>query len=180
MATLRPCVQKQRADGFYPVYIRVIHERQSAFIKTGKVVDKKSVTKNREIRDNAVLRYCTELIGYYNQRLNMQDTSKWTVKEVVAFLSTEETDASFSDYAKLHISRMINDGHARNAKNYSLAANAALISSSGLIASPTRSIRSGDVDSYFPLSGFRTKNGPSEFSLSMPFPYRHKPMTSQN
>lgn len=121
MATLRPCVQKQRADGFYPVYIRVIHERQSAFIKTGKVVDKKSVTKNREIRDNAVLKYCTEQIAYYNQRLNMQDTSNWTIKEVVAFLSTEETDASFSDYAKLHISRMINDGHARNAKNYSLA-----------------------------------------------------------
>lgn len=63
MATLRPCVQKQRADGFYPVYIRVIHDRQSAFIKTGKVVDKKSVTKSREIRDNAVLRYCTELIA---------------------------------------------------------------------------------------------------------------------
>ena len=118
---MKPSVQKQRADGYFPVYIRVTHDRRTAFIKTNKVVDCKSVSKNNEIRDNAVLRYCTELIGYYNQRLNMQDTSKWTVKEVVAFLSTEETDASFSDYAKLHISRMINDGHARNAKNYSLA-----------------------------------------------------------
>ena len=118
---MKPSVQKQRADGYFPVYIRVTHDRRTAFIKTNKVVDRKSVNKNNEIRDNAVLRYCTELIGYYNQRLNMQDTSKWTVKEVVAFLSTEETDASFSDYAKLHISRMINDGHARNAKNYSLA-----------------------------------------------------------
>lgn len=118
---MKPSVQKQRADGYFPVYIRVTHDRRTAFIKTNKVVDRKSVSKNNEIRDNAVLRYCTELIGYYNQRLNMQDTSKWTVKEVVAFLSTEETDASFSDYAKLHISRMINDGHARNAKNYSLA-----------------------------------------------------------
>lgn len=118
---MKPSVQKQRADGYFPVYIRVTHDRRTAFIKTNKVVDRKSVTKNNEIRDNVVLRYCTELIGYYNQRLNMQDISKWSVKEVVAFLSTEETDASFSDYAKLHISRMINDGHARNAKNYSLA-----------------------------------------------------------
>ena len=121
MATLRPCVQKQRADGFYPVYIRVIHDRQSAFIKTGKVVDKKSVTKSREIRDNAVLRYCTELITNFNQRLNLQDTSNWSVKEVVAFLSTAESDVNFSDYAKLHIARMINEGHERNAKNYKLA-----------------------------------------------------------
>ena len=68
MATLRPCVQKQRADGFYPVYIRVIHDRQSAFIKTGKVVDKKSVKKSREIRDNAVLKYCTEQIALEKAR----------------------------------------------------------------------------------------------------------------
>ena len=51
MATLRPCVQKQRSDGFYPVYIRVIHNRESAFIKTDKLVDKKSVSKTREIRE---------------------------------------------------------------------------------------------------------------------------------
>lgn len=118
---MRPSVQKQRADGYYPVYIRVTHERRTAFIKTNKVVDSKSVNKNKEIRDNAVLKYCMELISYYTQRLNMQDISKWSIKEVVAFLATEETDVSFSDYAKLHISRMINDGHDRNAKNYKLA-----------------------------------------------------------
>lgn len=121
MATFRPCIQKQRADGFYPVYIRVTHDRRTAFMKTTKVVDKKSVTKNNEIRDNVVLKYCTEMISYFNQRLNMQDISKWSVKEVVSFLSTEESDASFSDYAKLHISRMVNSGHERNAKNYKLA-----------------------------------------------------------
>ncbi len=121
MTTMKPSVQKQRADGFFPVYIRVTHDRRTAFIKTNKLVDRKSVNKNNEIRDNAVLKYCTELIGYYTQRLNLQDTSKWTVKEVVAFLSTEETDASFSDYAKLHIARMVNEGHERNSKNYKLA-----------------------------------------------------------
>lgn len=59
MMTLRVCVQKQRSDGYYPVYIRVIHDRQSGFIKTDKMVDRKSITKTREIRDNMVLKYCT-------------------------------------------------------------------------------------------------------------------------
>lgn len=121
MATLRPCIQKQRADGFYPVYIRVIHNRESAFLKTDKLVDKKSVSKTREIRDNEVMRYCTNLISEYNRRLNLQDTTLWTVKEVVAFLQTQESDASFTEYAKLHIDRMVNSGHARTAKNYKMA-----------------------------------------------------------
>lgn len=121
MTTLRPCVQKQRADGYYPVYIRVIHNRDSGFIKTNKVVDGKSVTKKREIRDNVVMRYCTQLIHEYTQRLNLQDTTLWTAKEVIAFLQTDESDANFSDYAKLHIARMVNEGHERTAKNYKLA-----------------------------------------------------------
>ena len=121
MATLKPCVQKQRSDGFYPVYIRVIHNRESAFIKTDKLVDKKSVSKTRDIRDNEVLRYCTQLISEYNRRLNLQDTSSWSVREVISFLQTKESDASFTDYAKLHIDRMINSGHERNAKNYKMA-----------------------------------------------------------
>ena len=121
MATLRPCVQKQRSDGYYPVYIRVIQNRKPGYIKTDKLVAPSSVTKTKEIRDNEVLRYCTQLISDYTRRLNLQDTSIWTVQEVVSFLQTKESDASFTDYAKLHINRMINSGHERNAKNYKMA-----------------------------------------------------------
>lgn len=87
MTTLRVCVQKQRSDGYYPVYIRVIHGRQSGFIKTDKMVDRKSITKTREIRDNMVLKYCTELISEHNNKLNMQETSQWSVKEIISFLT---------------------------------------------------------------------------------------------
>lgn len=121
MATFKTCVQKQRVDGFYPVYIRVTHNRKQGYIKTTKVVEKKSVTKNNEVRDVAVLSYCDNLIKSYNQRLNEQPIAQWTLKEVLAFLQTEESDSSFSDYAKLHIARMINEGHERNSKNYKLA-----------------------------------------------------------
>ena len=99
MTTLRPCVQKQRSDGFYPVYIRVIHNRQSAFIKTDKLVDRKGVSKTREIRDNVVLNYCTNLICEYNKLLNMQNTSAWSIQEVITFLTKDQADASFSEYA---------------------------------------------------------------------------------
>ena len=97
MATLRPCVQKQRSDGYYPVYIRVIQNRKPGYIKTDKLVAPSSVTKTKEIRDNEVLRYCTQLISDYTRRLNLQDTSIWTVQEVVSFLQTKESDASFTD-----------------------------------------------------------------------------------
>lgn len=49
MATFRITLQKQRADGYWPVYIRVIHQRQSMFIKTDKMVDNKGIIKKQNI-----------------------------------------------------------------------------------------------------------------------------------
>ena len=51
MATLKAVVRMARTDGFYPVYIRVTHHRASSFIKTDKMVTKKELTKNNEIKD---------------------------------------------------------------------------------------------------------------------------------
>ena len=51
MATFKTCVQKQRSDGFYPVYIRVTHNRKSSYIKTDKMVDKKGLTRTGEVKD---------------------------------------------------------------------------------------------------------------------------------
>ena len=50
MATFKTCVQKQRSDGFYPVYIRVTHNRKSSYIKTDKMVDKKGLTRTGEVK----------------------------------------------------------------------------------------------------------------------------------
>lgn len=49
MATFKVCVQKQRADGMYIVYIRVTHNRKSGYIKTDKVVN------NRDLAGGEVL-----------------------------------------------------------------------------------------------------------------------------
>ena len=121
MATFKPCVQKQRADGFYPVYIRVTHQRKVGFIKTNKVVSKKGVTASKEIKDTFVSNFCTTVILDYTTRLNAFDTTRWSVKEVIDFLLTGDSDVCFSDYARQHVGRLINNGQDRTARNYELA-----------------------------------------------------------
>lgn len=68
MATLKAVVRAARADGFYPVYIRVTHHRASSFIKTDKMVTRKGLSKNNDIRDPFVLQFCTKRIIEYSSR----------------------------------------------------------------------------------------------------------------
>ena len=62
MATFKVVVRKKRADGFYPVYIRVVHRSRMGYIKTDKklITDKKQITKNGEIKDIVVNEYCSQ------------------------------------------------------------------------------------------------------------------------
>lgn len=121
MATLKAVVRKQRADGFYPVYIRIVHRSQPGYIKTDKVISPKQVAANGDLKDPVVNEYCSRLILRYNDKLNRKDLKALSVKEVVEFLTSEENLESFSDYARLHIRKMEQCGQARNAKNYKLA-----------------------------------------------------------
>ena len=121
MANLKACVRRPRKDGFWQVYIRVTHQRNAGFIKTDKMVTKKELTKTNEIKDPFVLSYCSDLIIRYNNLLNTVNIDEWDVNQVIDFLTTEAVDICFSDYAKIHTNRMINEGHERNAKNYKLA-----------------------------------------------------------
>lgn len=121
MATFKACVQKERKDGFYPVYIRVTHHRSTRFIKTEKMVTKKGLSRTKEIEEPYVLQFCMQRIVEYNERLNRKDIEHWTAKDVVDFLMSGNDDICFSDYAREHINRMIDNGQERNAKNYKLA-----------------------------------------------------------
>lgn len=121
MATFKACVQKERKDGFFPVYIRVTHRRTTQYIKTDKMVTRKELTKSNEIKDPFVLQFCTQRILEYNEKLNKVNIEHWTAKEVAEFLTKEDEDICFSDYARKHIDRMIDKGEQRNARNYELA-----------------------------------------------------------
>lgn len=121
MATFKAVVRRPRSDGFYSVYIRVTHRRQTLFIKTDKMLTKQELTRSGEIKDAFVLQFCTQKILEYQERLNRHDISQWTGTKVVEFLTTPEEVMPFSDYARKHIDRMIDRGQERNAKNYKLA-----------------------------------------------------------
>ena len=121
MATFKACVQKERKDGFFPVYIRVTHRRTTQYIKTDKMVTRKELTKSGEIKDPFVLQFCTQRILKYNEELNKVNIENWTAKEAAEFLTKESEDICFSDYARKHIDRMIDWGQQRNARNYELA-----------------------------------------------------------
>lgn len=121
MATYKATVRGERKDGFLQVYIRVTHNRCHGYIKTDKMVTRKELTKNNEIKDPFVQNYCSALILGFNKSLNEKDISKWSVAEVVEYLQKGNEDICFSDYARKHIDRMIDNGQMRNAKNYKLA-----------------------------------------------------------
>ena len=121
MAVFKPVVRFKRPDGFYPVYIRVTHQRKAQYIKTDKLVDQKGVDKGSGIKDPFVLKFCANRISRYVDMLNRQDTSYWSVEDVVNFLKTGTEEICFSDYAREYQAKMIQDGHARNARTYELA-----------------------------------------------------------
>lgn len=121
MAVFKPMIRYKRADGYYQVYIRVTHNRIARFIKTDKFVDQKGVAKDKGVKDPYVLQFCTNKVTRYMEMLKTVDTSAWTVDEVISFLKSGCSDISFSDYARKYRDTLFNNGHERNAKNYSLA-----------------------------------------------------------
>ena len=121
MAIFKAVVRRPRKDGFWQVYIRVGVGVKVGYITTDKYVTSKGLSKTNEITDPYILQYCSSLIIEYNDRLNRKDTSRWTVRQVVEYLRTADTELCFSEYARLHIDRMIDRGQERNARNYQLA-----------------------------------------------------------
>ena len=121
MAKFKAIVRYQRPDGYYTVYIRVIHNRKIQYIKTDKVVNQKGIDKNNYVCDPFVMKYCADKIALYTELLNKQDVKDWDVNEIVSYLIKGSSDLCFSDYAREYQSKMIRDGHARNARTYELA-----------------------------------------------------------
>lgn len=121
MATFKACVRMPRNDGLYSVFIRVTHNRVARYIATNKTIDKGKLRKG-EIRDPAILSYCSTLIRQYAERLNAVDISSWDINEVIRYLTNIDEDISFSKYAMRYIFRMADDwGMKRNSKNYNWA-----------------------------------------------------------
>ena len=87
MATFKSVVRGERKDGFMQVYIRVSHHKRHGYIKTDKMVTRRELNKQGEIKDPMVVSYCAQLILDYNRRLNEKEIKNWSVGEIVDFLT---------------------------------------------------------------------------------------------
>ena len=64
MAKFSICIRSKRSDGFYPVYIRVFHNKSTQYIKTGFLVNEKGIRtvydkdgkKTLEVSDKRVVK----------------------------------------------------------------------------------------------------------------------------
>lgn len=121
MATFKGCVQKQRKDGLYQVYIRVVQNSKPGYIKTDKFVDAKGLDSTKHIKDPFVAKYCANKIADYAEKMNKVNSSLWDVNRVIEYLEEADEDICFSDYARKHKLEMAKRGQERNARNYELA-----------------------------------------------------------
>ena len=121
MITLKAVVRKPRTDGFFSVYIRIVHNRKPGYIKTNKIIDAAHIDSNGELTDPVVNEYCAMIIRQYTDRLNRTDISLWDVKDVLEYLQKTDEEVCFSEYAKSFIHKMEMEGRHRTAKNYKLA-----------------------------------------------------------
>lgn len=122
MATLKAIVKTKMRNGMYKVYIRFTHNRQFSYMRTSWMVNEKGLSDDkRDIIDPFVIQQTSILIEECYNKLNQVDTSKWSAKEVLEFVLEYEKDISFSDYARLHIDKMIKRGQERTSRNYKWA-----------------------------------------------------------
>lgn len=59
----------------------------------------------------------------WQTKLNRENISSWSVKDVVSFLENDNTNIPFIPYCQKFIDKMINDGREKSASNYIRAKN---------------------------------------------------------
>ena len=83
MATFSTCIRNQSPDGYYNVYIMVVHKGSPQYIKTTFRVKQKGVRKvynekgkeKLEVSDPFVLKECLIIIDGYSDKMNRIDSS---------------------------------------------------------------------------------------------------------
>lgn len=118
MASFKICVRNRRKDGLWPVYLRLVHDRKVAYIRTELLVSDAGLSKDREIKDTFVLKRCMEIIEDFAERINRRGVEGWDALRIKQFLADRSTGRSFSDFAESFIRRMERAGSIANAKIY--------------------------------------------------------------
>ncbi len=119
MATFKIVVQHQRSDGYYPVYIRLTHNRRALYIKTGKMVGQKGIVKgSHDVRDSFVLNSLNQTVESWIFKLNKVDTTSWSAEQVRDYLLKNDADVCFSDFAREYILELTDTLKPGSIQNY--------------------------------------------------------------
>ena len=97
MATSKAVVRKQRADRFYPVYIRIGHRTQKGYIKTDKIISPKYISENGDLKDPVVVGDCSSQILKYTDMLSRKDVSAMSVADVIEYLTRDASVENCND-----------------------------------------------------------------------------------
>lgn len=95
--SMKPIVQKPRKDGFWAVYIRFTFDGRCQFWKTSKVVSSQNVKSKSEITDPHVLSFCSSLFLQWMEKLNHVDYSAWNLREIVEYVTNDDSHISFHE-----------------------------------------------------------------------------------
>ena len=106
MTTFKTVVRRKRADGFYPVYIRVVHRTKMGYISTGKIVTDKQILKSGDIKDPVVNEYCSRQILRFSEIMNKKDFTNFSVSDLIDYLLHFDEDVCFSEYDLLELHRL--------------------------------------------------------------------------
>lgn len=121
--TFKAELQKRRKDGTHLIYIRVTHNREKDYIKTGMYIHESKVKsddngKKLEINDAVISGKCAMKIKGYMDVLRYEDTESWSIKEIMDLLTIGNTKIPFIPFCKQYILNMRKDGRGRTADNY--------------------------------------------------------------
>jgi integrase len=122
MPTFKPLARTnyKRQDNAYSVYIRVIHNRKVAYIKTVYSLEISSIAKNGKIKDYDVLDNCQDLIRNYRKKCNKlgEKIAELSVQDVVIYLTMKVTDnVDFFEFAYTKINERKQAGQISSASN---------------------------------------------------------------
>lgn len=120
MATFETCIRNVKSDGYATVYIRVIHNREIAYIKTSLIAGKKQL-KGAKVKDNYILTQTSILIREFIEKINRVDIRYWSCDELMNYLNRSGNDISFTDFAGAYIRKLSAKGKDGSAANYRFA-----------------------------------------------------------
>lgn len=122
MLSIKPVVYKQhrRADGLYPVKIRVTWQRQSRYFDTPLTANAHQLTRNLDgFRDYRLCSAVCQMVDDYRELLDQNAHTLRTIDDVARLIRGERRELpTVPDFGTQLCKQMRSDGRAHTAANY--------------------------------------------------------------